>query len=61
MTRMNESDWKPFRSRFPDWQERHMAPLIPGYAVLPAPLQDGVIITLDDLREQFAFVMDNSH
>ena len=24
MLQVNESDWKLFRKRLPDWQERHM-------------------------------------
>lgn len=31
---VNESDWKLFRSRLPDWQERYFAILIRKYAAL---------------------------
>lgn len=33
---VNESDWKLFRSRLPDWQERHMESLIREYAAFLA-------------------------
>ncbi len=31
---ISESDWKLFRSRLPEWQERHMENLIHEYAVM---------------------------
>lgn len=31
---VNESDWRLFRTRLPEWQERHMESLIREYAVL---------------------------
>jgi len=31
---VNESDWKLFRSRLPDWQEAHMQKLCEEYAAL---------------------------
>ena len=36
MLQVNESDWKLFRKRLPDWQERHMEGLIREYAALLA-------------------------
>ena len=32
--RVNESDWKLFRKRLPEWQERHMEGLVREYAEL---------------------------
>ena len=36
MPQINESDWKLFRQRLPDWQERHMERLVQEYAALLA-------------------------
>ena len=36
ISQVNESDWKLFRSRLPNWQERYMEGLIREYAVLLA-------------------------
>lgn len=33
-TKVNESDWKLFRSKLPEWQEAHMARLIREYIAL---------------------------
>lgn len=33
---VNESDWRLFRTRLPDWQERHMESLIREYAAFLA-------------------------
>ena len=32
----NESDWKLFRKRLPEWQERHMQSLLDEYAAIIA-------------------------
>lgn len=35
---VNESDWKLFRKRLPEWQERHMGKLVREYAgILAGP------------------------
>ena len=33
---ISESDWKLFRSRLPEWQERHMESLVHEYAIMLA-------------------------
>ena len=36
LSQVNESDWKLFRKKLPDWQESHMEKLTQEYAVILA-------------------------
>ena len=56
---INESDWKLFRQRLPDWQERHMERLIQKYAALLAgsdTASDKFWALEDSIREDLCHV-----